>query len=80
MSTEGKELRPILVMKTVSHKVGQDGFFHGWCKEPFFNDAGGYITKTYALVEFANGFVELIDPTLIRFKQPYDPKGFLTLV
>jgi len=80
MNTEVKELRSIVVLQSTSHKVGEDGFFHGWCKEPFFNDSGGYITKTYALVELSSGIVELIDPTLIKFKQPYEPKNYPTLI
>jgi len=80
MNTEVQELRSIVVLHSVRHKEGTDGFFHGWCKEPFFNDSGGYITKTYALVELTSGIVDLIDPTLIKFKQPYDPKGPVTSV
>lgn len=75
MESENKELRSILVPQT-----GSEGFFHGWCKEPFFNDSGGYITKTYALIELTNGIVKLIDPTLIRFKFPYETKGEVTSV
>jgi len=47
------------------------GVFHGWCREPFFNDTGGYVTKTYALIELANGKVKMVEPTMVRFKEPY---------
>lgn len=74
METECQELRSIVVIGGLP-QTGSEGFFHGWCKEPFYNDSGGYITKTYALIELANGFVKLIDPTQIKFKQPYSPKS-----
>lgn len=70
MNGELQELRSITVLHGVT-PMGSDGFFHGWCKEPFYNDLGGYITKTYALIELTNGIVKFIDPTEIRFKQPY---------
>ena len=64
------ELRQVLI------KQGQisDGFFHGWCREPYYNDDGPCITKTYALVELSNGAVELFEPSFIRFKNPYQAK------
>lgn len=60
------ELRPVIV------KVGKvnEGYFHGWCKEPFFAESY-FLTKTYALVELSNGSVELLEPSSIRFAKPY---------
>lgn len=77
MNGELQELRSITVLNGVS-QTGTDGYFHGWCKEPFYNDLGGYITKTYALIELSNGIVKLMDPTAIRFKQPYSVKEIAT--
>ena len=60
----------------VMPQMGSEGFFHCWCKEPFFNDdTGGYITKTYALIELTNGIIKFIEPPLIKFRQPYRPHG-----
>jgi hypothetical protein len=53
-------------------KVGKvnEGYFHGWCKEPYFTE-NSFLTKTYALVELSNGSVELLEPASIRFAKPY---------
>jgi hypothetical protein len=61
-----EELRPVIV------KVGnvKEGYFHGWCKEPFFTE-NSFLTKTYALVELSNGSVELLEPGSIRFVKPH---------
>ena len=61
-----EELRPVIV------KVGKvnEGYFHGWCKEPYFTE-NSFLTKTYALVELSNGSVELLEPASIRFAKPY---------
>jgi hypothetical protein len=67
MKNSENELRQVLVKQG---KIS-DGFFHGWCKEPFYNEDGPFITKTYALVELSNGAVELFEPSIIRFKNPY---------
>lgn len=65
------ELRPVSV------RVGpeKEGFFHGWCREPFFNDAGEYVTKTYALIETASGLVKMVEPSMIKFKKPHRAVG-----
>ncbi len=62
-----EELRNVIV------KVGsvKEGYFHGWCKEPFYTDNGAFLSKTYALVELSNGSVELLEPSSIRFVKPY---------
>jgi len=75
MEATDHELRTIVILGGFP-QAGKEGFFHGWCKEPFFNDTGGYITKTYALVEFTTGVVQLMDPNSIKFKRP--PKEELT--
>ncbi len=67
MKNSENELRQVLVKQG---KIS-DGFFHGWCKEPFYNEDSTFITKTYALVELSNGAVELFEPSIIRFKNPY---------
>jgi hypothetical protein len=52
--------------------IGAQGFFHGWCKEPFFyDDAGACLPRTYALVEFADGNVRFVEPDWIKFKSPF---------
>jgi hypothetical protein len=79
MNAELQELRTITFLNGVSHPE-KVGFFHGWCKEPFYNDLGGYITKTYALIELSNGIVRFIEPTEIRFTQPYAIKEKTTSV
>ncbi|UXE67960.1 MAG: hypothetical protein KA713_05040 [Chryseotalea sp. WA131a] len=79
MNGELQELRSITVLNGIS-KPENGGFFHGWCKEPFYNDLGGYITKTYALIELFNGIVRFIDPTDIRFTKPYMTKEESTSV
>jgi hypothetical protein len=65
------ELNALRSVTVQGSGLENEGFFHGWCREPFFNETGGYITKTYALVELANGKVKMIDPTMVRFKEPY---------
>ena len=65
------EPRPIQVKSGLPYPSGGSlGYFHGWCKEPFYNDSGPYLTKTFALVELADGNVVLIEPNWIRFKKP----------
>ncbi|HEV8511987.1 MAG TPA: hypothetical protein VGQ59_01855 [Cyclobacteriaceae bacterium] len=71
MNTTEAELRPIEIKNGLPYPAGGSlGYFHGWCKEPFFNDSGPFLTKTFALVELADGNVALIEPNLIRFKKP----------
>ncbi len=71
MKVKEKEIRAIEVKHGMRYPAGGSlGYFHGWCKEPFFNDSGPYLTKTFALIELADGDVQLIEPTLIRFKKP----------
>lgn len=65
-----EELRSVIILTNTTIS-STEGFFHGWCKEPFYNDSGGYLTKTYALIELTNGYVKFIEPPLIRFKKPY---------
>ncbi|HRK54603.1 MAG TPA: hypothetical protein PK185_11865 [Cyclobacteriaceae bacterium] len=71
-----KKLRSIEVnMGIPDIKFGSKGFFHSWCREPFYNTEGShYLTKTYALVEFMDGSIKLLEPEAIRFIEPYTPK------
>jgi hypothetical protein len=69
MEETSQELRSVVVLGGFP-QAGTEGFFHGWFREPFYNDLGGYITKTYALIELSNGVVHFLDPTSIKFKKP----------
>lgn len=69
-----KELRSIEVGTGVSDiKHGSKGYFHSWCKEPYFWHETQFLTKTYALVELQDGRIKLVEPEAIRFLDPYDP-------
>ena len=71
MKVKEKEIREIEVKHGMRYPAGGSrGYFHGWCKEPFYNESGSYLTKTFALVELADGDVQLIEPSLIRFRNP----------
>ena len=67
MKKTSDELRQV----TVLHGAINKGFFHRWCREPFYNENGSYLTKTFALVELSNGRVELVEPNTIKFITPY---------
>ncbi len=63
------ELRPVVIKK--GHPAsGTSGIFHSWCKEPFYNESGIYLTKTFALVELSDGNVQFLEPDLIKFTSP----------
>jgi len=70
-------VREIEVRSGLSYPLGgSPGYFHGWCKEPFFyNDDGSCLPRTFALVEFPDGNVRFIEPNWIRFKNPMAPKN-----
>jgi len=70
-----EKLRPIIIKSGVP-LAGLKGYFHGWCKEPFYtesSESSRYLTKTFALVEFSDGNVKLLEPDEIKFTNPYDP-------
>ena len=67
MRKPSDELRQVTVLQGAVNK----GFFHRWCREPFYNENGSYLTKTFALVELSNGRVELVEPNTIKFITPY---------
>lgn len=55
--------------------LGSSGFFHGWCKEPYFYDeAGSCLPRTYALVELPDGNIRMVEPDWIRFTDPFDKR------
>jgi hypothetical protein len=65
-----------LLLRSVVIKTGlpvskSKAYFHRWCREPFYNDLGRLITKTFALIEYEDGIVELVDPTFVKFSPPY---------
>jgi len=49
--------------------AGLTGYFHGWTQEPIADVEG--FTKTYAVVEFKDGNVRLVDPPTLKFVVPY---------
>lgn len=56
-----------------SIKNGSRGYFHRWCIEPFYSASLEYpISKTFALIEFPDGNVKLLEPETIRFVEPHD--------
>jgi hypothetical protein len=63
------ELRPVMIKK--GHPAsGSFGIFHSWCKEPFYNESGIYLTKTFALIELSDGNVQFLEPDFIKFTNP----------
>lgn len=69
-----KKLRSIEVKLGIPDiKLGTKGYFHTWCREPFYSQNNQFITKTYALIEFLDGSVKLLEPEAIRFLEPYKP-------
>jgi hypothetical protein len=73
MKLKVDDLRPI-VIKMGYPASGMTGVFHSWCKEPFYNESGTYLTKTFALIELTDGSVKLIEPDSIRFLNPINTK------
>jgi hypothetical protein len=68
------ELRPDMI-KNGHPASGSSGIFHSWCKEPFYNESGIYLTKTFALVELSDGNVQLLEPDFIKLTSPLSKKS-----
>lgn len=66
------DLRSIEVSMAIPNiKHGSRGYFHRWCNEPFFDGSLNHpLQKTFALIEFLDGSVKLMEPETIRFLEP----------
>ncbi|MFZ6010432.1 MAG: hypothetical protein ACOYXT_08775 [Bacteroidota bacterium] len=55
--------------------AGAKGYFHGWFREPCYDDSGRAVPKTFALVELQDGDVVFVEPTTIKFTKPYSQEN-----
>lgn len=69
METDLRSIEVSMALPNIKH--GSIGFFHCWTKEPFFDGSSNYaLQKTFALIEFLDGSVKLMEPETIRFREP----------
>ena len=66
-------LRSIEVSMPVPEaSFGSKGYFHRWCDRFSWEGPPDYpLRKTFALIEFQDGSVKLLDPEAIRFLEPF---------